>query len=100
MAGVGEQPPGQVLQAHRCGPKAGSHRRTGLEPCCGRDDGSSPTSTNHNRGGLMFRRVATFLRKRKVEQDLDDELQASVHLLAEEHIAKGVSPPSAAGERT
>lgn len=43
----------------------------------------------------MFRRVATFLRKRKVEQELDDELRASVDLLAEEHIQKGVEPQDA-----
>ena len=43
----------------------------------------------------MFRRVATFLRKRNVEQELDDELRASVDLLADEHINKGVGPQDA-----
>ena len=33
--------------------------------------------------------------RRKAEQDLDDELQASIDLLAEEHIARGVAPREA-----
>jgi hypothetical protein len=43
----------------------------------------------------MFRRITTFLRKRKVEQELDDELRASLDLLAEEHIRNGASPEDA-----
>jgi hypothetical protein len=53
----------------------------------------------------MFRRITTFLRKRKVEQELDDELRASLELLAEEHIANGGEqgtefffPPERAGQ--
>lgn len=43
----------------------------------------------------MFRCVTTFLRKRHVERELDDELQASVHLLAEEHMKRGAAPQEA-----
>jgi predicted permease len=43
----------------------------------------------------MFRRITSFLRKRKVEQELDDELRASLEALAEEHIRKGASPQEA-----
>ena len=43
----------------------------------------------------MFQRIATFLRRRRAEQELDEELRASVDLLAEEHIQKGVEPRDA-----
>jgi hypothetical protein len=43
----------------------------------------------------MLRRVLTFLRKRKVEQGLDDELRASVELLAEENMRQGTSAQEA-----
>jgi hypothetical protein len=40
----------------------------------------------------MFRRFATFFRKRQAERELDEELRASVELLAEAHMRRGVSP--------
>jgi predicted permease len=43
----------------------------------------------------MFRRVTSFLRKRSVEKELDDELRASLDALAEEHIRNGASPQDA-----
>src|SRR5215813_7308530 len=43
----------------------------------------------------MLRRAITFLRKRQGERELDDELRASVELLAEEHMRQGASPQEA-----
>jgi len=43
----------------------------------------------------MFRRVTSFLRKGQLERELDDELRASIDLLAEEHMKKGVDPQDA-----
>ena len=39
----------------------------------------------------MFRRIISFVRKRQAERELDEELRASIELLAEEHIRQGVS---------
>jgi predicted permease len=44
----------------------------------------------------MFTRVTGFLRKRRADQELEDELRASIDLLAEEHIRQGASPQEAA----
>jgi hypothetical protein len=43
----------------------------------------------------MLRRVIHFFSKRRVEQDLDAELQSTIELLAAEHIRAGASPQDA-----
>jgi hypothetical protein len=39
----------------------------------------------------MLQRVTNFLRKRKIERELEDELQASVELLAAQQMRHGAS---------
>jgi hypothetical protein len=43
----------------------------------------------------MLRRLATFFRKRQLEQELDEELRATVELLAERHMQRGASSQEA-----
>src|SRR5687768_10229675 len=89
-----EQPARAVLFGHTRGPAApgGGNRQLGED----RRDGQSPAGGSAmTRLRVLATRVISFLTRGKREAELNEELQAHLDLLADEHQRRGLSPAEA-----
>ena len=96
---LAEQPAREILPSHQTGRAAARRRKGAVEPDC-RRDGAGPRGVSHvpflHRLSAIWRNV---IRRRRVEEDLDEEVHAYIDLVADENRSRGMAPDTGASRR-